>query len=804
MKQIILLITLLITFFIQAQEKLNFNLNGENIEFTISQEQLYVEYEASQKLAILRIANDEFEGLTNNSAILKMTDLKGTYQERRQGLKGKISTDFQRVEPVLIYKDGTRQIAKGELSVKLKANASLNEIFKDLDFTFQSNEFEKNLFLVKLDLETSKLLLLVNQLQNDNRIEFIEPNFLRLIKTHTNDPFFNNQWSINNQGYLGGTVDADMDVEEAWAYSTGNNIVVAVIDEGVDLIHPDLTANLLPGFDATGNGSNGAPNEDNDDAHGTACAGIIAAIADNTTGTVGIAYNAKILPVRIAFSNGFPLGDNRRAWVSNDTWLANGINWAWQNGADILSNSWSMGSTSATVTIAINNAVNNGRVDTNGNPRGSVVLFSSGNDPGGNGNPVSFPANLENVISVGASSICDTRKDLSSCDGEFWGSNFGSSLDIVAPGVQIYTTDISGSNGYRFGDYISNFNGTSSACPNAAGVVALILSADPNLTQQQARGILERNTDKVNGYSYSNTSGQPNGTWNSEVGYGRVNALKAVEEVILGNMQLIGNNTVCNSNTFYSLSQVPNGVSVNWVVSSNLQKISSNSNSITVQANGEGEGFIEAILSTGTVRKEVWVGQAKITKTTFGSCYEPNYRISATYPDAALEFKVYHNGTTTYHSGSAHYEFSSDSYNLQDGESTTVYISIRNNCGWSQSYPVLVYKPTLCDCGYNDPSCGGSGGPPSPLSNSLSSNTILHPNPADQTLYVNSNSLVVENKKDTVFQIELFDLNGRLFFRTTTKEVNHEMDVSMLKDGLYILHLSNGKKRVIEKLIIKH
>jgi hypothetical protein len=145
MKQIILLITLLITFSIQAQEKLNFNLNGENIEFTISQEELYVEYEASQKLSIQRIANDEFEGLTNNSAILKMKDLKGTYQERKQRLKGKVSTDFQRVEPVLIYKDGTRQIAKGELSVKLKANASLNEIFKDLDFTFQPNEFEKNL-----------------------------------------------------------------------------------------------------------------------------------------------------------------------------------------------------------------------------------------------------------------------------------------------------------------------------------------------------------------------------------------------------------------------------------------------------------------------------------------------------------------------------------------------------------------------------------------------------------------------------------------------------------------------------------
>jgi subtilisin family serine protease len=93
--------------------------------------------------------------------------------------------------------------------------------------------------------------------------------------------------------------------------------------------------------------------------------------------------------------------------------------------------------------------------------------------------------------------------------------------------VQIYTTDISGSAGHTSGDYISDFKGTSAACPNAAGVVALILSANPNLTQLQARQILESNTDKLSSYTFTNVSGQPNGTWNSEVGHGRVNACKA-------------------------------------------------------------------------------------------------------------------------------------------------------------------------------------------------------------------------------------------------------------------------------------
>jgi hypothetical protein len=178
----------------------------------------------------------------------------------------------------------------------------------------------------------------------------------------------------------------------------------------------------------------------------------------------------------------------------------------------VISNSWGGGGEHDAITNAINSAVNQGR-----GGLGCVVLFSSGNDYN---STVSYPARLSNVIAVGATSVNDSRESY---------SNYGSALDVVAPGgnKNIYTTDIVGFAGYSTSDYASDFDGTSAACPHAAGVAALILSVNRCLTGTEVKQILELSCDKVGGYCYN--PGKANGLWNNQMGYGRINAYKAVQ-----------------------------------------------------------------------------------------------------------------------------------------------------------------------------------------------------------------------------------------------------------------------------------
>ena len=337
---------------------------------------------------------------------------------------------------------------------------------------------------------------------------------------HSNDPFYNDQWALNNTGQVNGVNGIDIKVNNAWNITQGNGVKIAVLDQGIDKTHPDLIANISSISFDTESGTASSQVLGN---HGTACAGIISAVKDNNIGVAGVSPLSKLIDV----SNSFASTPNSRIK------RADGINWAWQNGADIISNSWGSSVQYQVIDDAIENALTNGR-----NGKGTIIVFSSGNSNG----VVAYPGNInDKIICVGAISQCGERKSPSSCDGEnWWGSNYGDKLDVVAPGVKIPTTDRQGSNGYNPANetnpnyasqqnYFSIFNGTSSACPHVAGIAALVLSINPCLSEKQVRDIIEKTSQKVGGYSYTNTVGRPNGTWNNEMGYGLVDAYAAVQ-----------------------------------------------------------------------------------------------------------------------------------------------------------------------------------------------------------------------------------------------------------------------------------
>ncbi|MGH7391497.1 MAG: S8 family serine peptidase [Candidatus Rokuibacteriota bacterium] len=309
------------------------------------------------------------------------------------------------------------------------------------------------------------------------------------------DPNYSSQWGLRK-----------IKAPEAFDISMGNApISIAVIDEGCDLTHEDLVYKL-PGYDAVTGSNNPSPLPG--DGHGTSCAGITAARANNARGGAGVAPNCGVLPVRIAYGAG-------GGWVTTDAKIADGLRTAVLRGADVLSNSWGGGAPSTPVTNALVFAQTNGR-----GGRGCPIAAASGND---DVRGVIYPARLSpsirGLMAVGASNEWDQRKSKTSLDGEtWWGSNYGPELDVVAPGVHIFTTDIMGGAGYGGGNYVSNFNGTSSATPHVAGLMALILSVDPDLRSWEVEDIIKLTADDLG----------PSGR-DEQFGFGRINCRRALE-----------------------------------------------------------------------------------------------------------------------------------------------------------------------------------------------------------------------------------------------------------------------------------
>jgi subtilisin family serine protease len=348
------------------------------------------------------------------------------------------------------------------------------------------------------------------ELYETDLFEYVEPNFIRIRSLASNDTYFNNQWGLKNTGQSGGTAGIDIKAEQAWTITTGSNRKIAIIDVGVDLNHPDLVNNLLSGYDAyTLSGNGGAPTNitDGDFPHGTKCAGVAAAQGNNNKGIIGVAYGSKIIPITAGASGSVdPLP------------AANGITWAVNHGADVISMSYGGFAVNITERDALDSAATFGR-----NGKGCVLVACAHNQ---NQPSVTFPASHESVIAVGAIYNNGQRRN---------DSNHGPDLDVVAPGEGIYTTGMlgttqntiiaSGTNGVYYNDFCA----TSAATPFVAGIAALVIDVNPNLTAAEVRSIIKMTAQKLPGYAFTTTSAHPDGSWNNEVGYGLVDAQAAVQ-----------------------------------------------------------------------------------------------------------------------------------------------------------------------------------------------------------------------------------------------------------------------------------
>jgi len=309
-----------------------------------------------------------------------------------------------------------------------------------------------------------EVLARANELAEDPRVAWAEPDahFSGHSSLIPDDPGFVNCWGIRNTGQTGGTSDMDMDGNEAWDNTSGSSsIKVLIIDTGVDDLHADI--NQQTGADFTTDIGNGEPINACDN-HGTPVAGCVSATINNNTGTVGISPGCPSVSARTFISSLACDG----SWSSNASWTVDALNWGASQGVRVTNNSSYYGFTSSAIASAYTTAHNSG-----------IVHFSSA----GNFNQSfpTYPASLPNVNAVIALEHNGNKASF---------SNYGIGCNLSAPGVNVYTTDRSGTDGWASTDY-TYANGTSFASPYSAGVAALVLSVNPSLTADEVDALLQ-------------------------------------------------------------------------------------------------------------------------------------------------------------------------------------------------------------------------------------------------------------------------------------------------------------------------
>ncbi|MNJ91045.1 Thermophilic serine proteinase precursor [compost metagenome] len=371
----------------------------------------------------------------------------------------------------------------GEYIVKLKnsvsAKSNINVLSQQLGSYIKDTIPGQNIVVIKRPVFEIQSNVVKSLSQND-LVDIVEPNYIYSINKTPNDPMLGQLWGMKNDGQKdsenrAGVVGVDIGAEQAWDITTGSqDVVVAVIDTGLNYNHPDLKDNAWvneaeakgkPGVDDDGNGiiddihgaafikttPSGDPMDDH--GHGSHCSGTIGARGDDGKGIVGVAWNVRIMGVKFLDRNGSGSLDN----------ALKAIDYATKMGAKVMSNSWGGGGYSETLKQAIERS----------NTAGALFVAAAGNESNNNDSNPSYPASYQvpNVLSVAA---INNRGEIASF------SNYGrSSVHVGAPGVNIVSSIT--------GAAYDSWSGTSMATPHVSGMAVLLASAEPTLTGIQMK-----------------------------------------------------------------------------------------------------------------------------------------------------------------------------------------------------------------------------------------------------------------------------------------------------------------------------
>ena len=502
---------------LSAQNPFYYSLEGTTIGLIENPYSLTIHFKQAHNLSKgLGIEYPSYEGIRNsergmcNWAVLDFSEKVTNPAKDMIEILGLNPEKIESITPGLTTEDGANLWLTPKIFYELKDNISLGDWQEFINRFSILKEDETFTGLPFLEVsEISEVIDIANEIYESGLVKWAQPDFIASARTMSGTPVtpsdthYSLLYYLNNTGmtinFGNTTADVDINAPEAWCETTGDPaIVVAIVDVGVEP-HEDLkddpgtTDRVLNGYTTSNPTENpgGRPIDDTalpegqKQAHGQAVAGIIAA-SHNTIGVSGIAPEVQILPVHV-FVPIAPVSE-----------YADGINWAWQNGADVINNSWVFGQCTgsfATIETAITSAITLGR-----GGKGCVVMFSTGQEVTGSASNVydcvAYPANLSDVIAMGA---IDGQGNYPSY------ANYGPELDLVAPTSgssvnNITTIDREGELGYNFTGATLNyadlnynrwFGGTSTACAIGSGVAALILSKNPALTVSEVRNIME-------------------------------------------------------------------------------------------------------------------------------------------------------------------------------------------------------------------------------------------------------------------------------------------------------------------------